>query len=69
MFGRKNKHKNKKYYKFITGIDDAEFCQRVSDALEDGYQLYGEPKLSHDGTKTICAQAVVLPEKSNRWFY
>lgn len=53
----------KKNYRFITGTDDDKFCQRISDALDDGYVLYGEPKLSHDGTKTICAQAVVLKEK------
>ena len=55
--------KNKKNYRFITGTDDDKFCQRISDALDDGYVLYGEPKLSHNGTKTICAQAVVLKEK------
>lgn len=57
-------HKKKKNYRFITGTDDDAFCQRVSDALDNGYVLYGEPKLSHDGTKTICAQAVILKEKA-----
>lgn len=55
--------KNKKNYRFITGTDDDAFCQRVSDALDNGYVLYGEPKLGHDGKKTICAQAVVLKDK------
>ncbi|MCJ8322679.1 MAG: DUF1737 domain-containing protein [Rhizobiales bacterium] len=55
--------KVKKNYRFITGTDDDDFCQRVSDALDNGYVLYGEPKLANDGKKTICAQAVVLKEK------
>ncbi len=66
MFWKKSPiDKSKKNYKFITGTDDEVFCQKISDALEEGYQLYGEPKLSHDGTKTICGQAVVVPNKSN----
>ena len=28
-----------KAYRLLTGPDDAEFCRRVSDALEDGYVL------------------------------
>ncbi|MBL1421375.1 MAG: DUF1737 domain-containing protein [Alphaproteobacteria bacterium] len=60
--------KKKKNYRFITGTDDDAFCQRVSDALDDGYRLYGDPKLSHDGKKTICAQAVILPKQSKQWF-
>ena len=30
-----------KLYRFLSGVDNAEFCQRVNDALVDGYVLYG----------------------------
>ena len=30
----------RKNYRFLTGPDDAAFCQRVSDALAEGYVLY-----------------------------
>lgn len=50
----------KKAYKLLTGIDDSSFCQKVSDALADGYELYGSPSITHNGKNTIAAQAVVL---------
>ena len=34
-----------KAYRFLTGDDEAAFCQRVSDALRNGYLLYGPPLL------------------------
>ena len=50
-------------YRLLTGKDDRTFCERVSKALDDGWQLYGEPKLSYDWWRgqTKCAQAVVWP--------
>lgn len=52
---------NQKTYRFLTGPDDANFCQKVSDALAEGYVLHGDPvMLSHDGD-VICGQAVILP--------
>ncbi|MEM7322180.1 MAG: DUF1737 domain-containing protein [Actinomycetota bacterium] len=51
-------------YRLLTGQDTAEFCQRVSDALDDGYVLHGSPTLIFDpdqGTR-VAAQAVVLPD-------
>lgn len=51
----------KKAYKLLTGLDDAAFCQRVSDALKDGYVLYGSPAITTKPDGTHCvAQAVVL---------
>ncbi len=52
-----------KAYKFLTGTDDAVFCQRVSDALRDGYVLYGPPIMQVDdkGERHV-GQAVVLAE-------
>ncbi|MCH1542545.1 MAG: DUF1737 domain-containing protein [Alphaproteobacteria bacterium] len=53
----------KKAYRFLTGDDDVVFCQRVSDALRDGWVLYGPPLLEVDANgNRHCGQAVVLPE-------
>jgi hypothetical protein len=30
----------RKSHRFLSGADNADFCQRVSDALADGYVLY-----------------------------
>lgn len=51
-------------YRLLTGQDTAEFCHRVSDALDDGYVLYGSPTLIFDpdqGTR-VAAQAVILKD-------
>jgi hypothetical protein len=48
-------------YRVLTGPDDAAFCQRVSEALALGYQLYGSPALTFDGQRVIVAQALVWP--------
>lgn len=48
-------------YRLLTGPDDAAFCHRVSDALALGYQLYGSPAATFDGTRVIVAQAIVWP--------
>ncbi len=49
-------------YRLLTGTDDRAFCERVSAALHDGYVLYGDPVITHDGERTIVGQAIVLPE-------
>ena len=49
-------------YRLLTGPDTSAFCERVSNALADGYVLYSSPSLTFDGTTTYVAQAVVLPE-------
>lgn len=51
----------KKSYRFLTGPDDASFCQRVSDALADGYVLYGDPVMVVSEGQRLCGQAVILP--------
>lgn len=48
-------------YRLLSGHDTHAFCVRVSDALAEGYELYGSPALTFDGTTTYVAQAVVLP--------
>ena len=47
-------------YRLLTGTDDRAFCEKVSAALDDGYELHGEPQVAvrPDGT-VVCAQAVV----------
>lgn len=47
-------------YRLITGPDDEAFCQRVTEALEDGYRLHGAPGVGFDGVKLVAAQALVL---------
>lgn len=50
-----------KSYRFLTGEDNADFCQRVSDALDQGYVLYGQPVMISEGVKRMVGQAVVKP--------
>lgn len=49
-------------YRLLTGPDDKTFCERVSAALKDGYELYGSPAITYDfwNAKRIVAQAVIL---------
>jgi len=47
-------------YRLMTGPDDRSFCERVSQALADGYELYGSPSITFNGERNIVAQAVVL---------
>lgn len=49
-------------YRLLTGPDTAEFCERVSNALADGYVLHGSPAITHDGSTAIVAQALVLAD-------
>jgi hypothetical protein len=46
-------------YRVLTGPDDDRFCERVSEALDLGYELHGGPAITtKDGTGYL-AQAVV----------
>jgi hypothetical protein len=47
-------------YRLLTGPDTSAFCERVSDLLEQGYELHGSPALTWDGTTTYVAQALIL---------
>ncbi|MEH6453391.1 MAG: DUF1737 domain-containing protein [Psychromonas sp.] len=49
----------KEKYKLISGKDDAEFCARITQLLEQGYELYGSPALAFNGEHMVVAQAVV----------
>ena len=48
-------------YRILTGIDDATFCRRVSEALALGYKLHGSPSAAFNGANVIVAQALVWP--------
>ena len=48
-----------KVYRYLTGKDDVNFCARVTKALNEGYELYGSPTMSFNGTDVIVGQAIV----------
>ncbi len=48
-----------KLYRYLTGPDDVNFCMRVSEALNKGWTLYGNPTLTFDGKNVIAGQALV----------
>ena len=47
-------------YRLLTGKDDRAFCERVSEALAQGWRLYGSPTMAWHGDEGVmkCAQAV-----------
>jgi hypothetical protein len=47
-----------KLYRYLTGPDDKAFCLRVSEALNAGWTLYGNPTLTYDGNNVIAGQAL-----------
>jgi len=51
-------------YRLLTGKDDRAFCERVSEALEQGWRLYGSPSIAWDpeNQQMKAAQAVVWPK-------
>ena len=55
----------RKPYRFLSGVDNAEFCKRVGDALADGYVLYGNPVMLMDNDVRIVGQAVIWPDSAN----
>ncbi|WP_169543155.1 DUF1737 domain-containing protein [Sneathiella aquimaris] len=61
----KNQDKEKPYYRLLTGEDTHAFCVRVSEALEEGYVLYGSPSCTFDpkANRMLVAQAVIKGEQ------
>lgn len=47
-----------KIYRYLTGKDDVHFCARVTQALNEGFQLYGSPTMTFNGTEVIVGQAI-----------
>jgi hypothetical protein len=58
-----------KLYRLLTGPDDSAFCRRVSDALNKGWSLQGDPTLTFDPVKgrVICGQAIVKEVPGVDW--
>ena len=50
-------------YRVLTGPDDRHFCERISQALTEGYELYGSPALTTKGDQVIVAQALIRGKK------
>lgn len=48
-----------KLYRLLTGQDDANFCLRVTEALNKGWELHGPPTLTFNGKTPIAGQALV----------
>lgn len=50
-----------KLYRFLTGEDDATFCHKVTAALNEGWELFGNPQYAFDekSQKMRCGQAVI----------
>ena len=48
-------------YRYLTGPDDSSFCDRVTDALNDGWELQASPTLAFNGEtgQMVCGQAIV----------
>ena len=57
-----------KAYRLLTGVDDAAFCHRITEALNLGWRLHGSPVLTYDGVRqaVICGQAITkdVPDRS-----
>lgn len=47
-------------YRFLTGDDDSAFCHKVTEALAQGWALYGAPSYAFDAARGVmrCGQAV-----------
>lgn len=47
-------------YRFLSADDTDDFCHKVSEALSNGWQLYGEPVYAFDAARGVmrCGQAV-----------
>lgn len=50
-----------KLYRYLTGKDDSAFCAKVELALNEGWQLYGDPSMTFNATtgEVVCGQAIV----------
>jgi len=48
-------------YRLLTGKDDRAFCERVSEALEQGWRLHGSPTMCWEPTEGTMkvGQAVI----------
>ena len=49
-----------KVYRFLTADDTSEFCHKVTEALNKGWELHGDPSYAFDAANGVmrCGQAV-----------
>ena len=47
-------------YRYLTGPDDSAFCNRVTEALNRGWELQGPTAMTYDceAKRVICGQAI-----------
>jgi len=51
-------------YRFLTGKDNADFCHKITKALSEGWELYGDPQYTGSSfTGALCGQAVTKQVK------
>lgn len=50
-----------KAFRYITGPDDADFCYRITDLLNRGWELAGPATLTFDSVqgRVICGQTLL----------
>ena len=50
-----------KGYRFITNDDTSIFCHRITEALSNGWKLYGEPKMTYNSKSKVmrCRKAFI----------
>ncbi len=56
-----------KLYRFITGPDDSAFCMRITQLLNNGWKLNGNPVLTFNGKSTIAGQSVIKKIKDKKF--
>jgi hypothetical protein len=54
-----------KLYRYLTGADDAAFCHRISAAIHQGWELYGNPTLTYDIERKQVITGQALTKKTN----
>lgn len=56
-----------KLYRYITRIDDSNFCMRIAKLINKGWKLYGNPTLTFNGTNNIVGQVVIKKVKNKKF--
>jgi hypothetical protein len=48
-------------YRYLTDTDTSAFCHKVTEALSNGWSLYGHPAYAYDAGAGVmrCGQAVI----------
>ena len=48
-------------YRLLTEDDTSAFCHKVTEALNKGWELYGDPTYAYDANNEVmrCGQAVI----------